>query len=51
MPKTTIQYQFFPRSMGMIQPMVDVIESFLKVENEISSETQVLVSVAAIALM
>ena len=51
MPKTTIQYQFFPRSMGMIQPMVDVIESFLKVENEISSETQELVSDEVLALV
>ena len=30
--------------MGMIQPMVDVIDSFMKVENEISSETHELVS-------
>ena len=51
MPKTSIQYQFFPRSMGMIQSMVDVIESFLKVEDEISSETQELVSDEVLALV
>ncbi len=51
MPKTTIQYQFFPRSMGMIQPMIDVTEAFLKVESKISSDTHELVSDEVLALV
>lgn len=37
MPETKIQYQFFPRSMGLIQPMGDVINAFIQVEQDINS--------------
>lgn len=37
MAETKIQYQFFPRSMGLIQPMEDVINAFLQVENDIAT--------------
>lgn len=37
MAETKIQYQFFPRSMGLIQPMEDVINAFLQVESDIAT--------------
>lgn len=37
MQDTNIQYQFFPRSIGLIEPMEEVINVFKKAEDKISS--------------
>ena len=39
MQDTNIQYQFFPRSIGLIEPMEEVINVFKKAEDKISSST------------
>ena len=39
MQDTNIQYQFFPRSIGLIEPMEKVINVFKKAEDKISSST------------
>lgn len=40
MQDTNIQYQFFPRSIGLIEPMEEVINVFKKAEDKISSSTK-----------
>lgn len=39
MQDTNILYQFFPRSMGLTEPMEDVVNVFKEVEDKISSST------------
>lgn len=39
MQDTNIQYQFFPRSVGLIKSMEDVVKVFKEVEDKISSST------------
>lgn len=40
MQETSIQYQFFPRYMGLIEPMAGVVGAFQKVEDKIASRNK-----------
>lgn len=51
MQDTNIQYQFFPRSIGLIEPMKDVVNVFIKVEDQISSSTNELKSDDVLAIV
>lgn len=46
-----IRYQFFPRSMGIKEPITSIIDCFREVENEISSDQNNLVSDAVLAVL
>ena len=51
MQETSIQYQFFPRNMGLIEPMAGVVGAFQKVEEKISSKNNELVSDKVLAFV
>ena len=51
MQETSIQYQFFPRYMGLIEPMAGVVGAFQKVEDKIASRNNDLISDKVLAFV